>query len=210
MWVLASAMGRNICDAAFDDLQEGLLNAFAGDVARDGAIWTLARNLVDFVDVDDSLLGPGDIGVCGMNEMQENIFHVFPNVSGLGYRRGVCNGKGYVEDVGEGLREEGLAGACRPHQENVCLLKFDIRRRQEVGSDALVMVVHRHTQNLLWSFLANDVLVELSVYPLWGNALGKNVRIARLLGRRWGILDDDLPAQGDALIADGHSVRPCE
>ena len=203
-------MRRDVCDAAFDDLQEGLLNAFTGNVARDGSVWTLPRDLVDLVDIDDALLGPGDVEFCGVDEMEEDILHVFPDVSSLGHRRGVGDGKWYVEDVCESLREQGLAGACRPHQENVCLLKLHVGRRQEVGSDAFVVVVHRHAENLLWSLLADDVLIQLLVYPLGRDALGKNFRIARLTSGGRVLLDDDLPAQGDAFIADEDSVRPCE
>src|SRR5213075_889077 len=51
--VLASPLRGNRSDRAFENLQERLLHAFAGDVPRDAWILRLARDLVDFVDVDD-------------------------------------------------------------------------------------------------------------------------------------------------------------
>ena len=52
--MLASALRRNVGDRAFEDLQQRLLHAFAGDVARDRRVLVLAADLVDFVDVDDA------------------------------------------------------------------------------------------------------------------------------------------------------------
>jgi len=55
--MLASALRRNIRDRALDDLQQRLLHALAGDVARNGGILALAGDLVDLVNVDDAALG---------------------------------------------------------------------------------------------------------------------------------------------------------
>ena len=57
MRVLASTLRRNVGDGAFENLQQRLLHAFAGDIASDRRVFVLLRNLVDLVDIDDALLG---------------------------------------------------------------------------------------------------------------------------------------------------------
>ena len=51
--VFPPAFRRNAGDGSFQDLQQGLLHAFARHVARDRRAFALARDLVDLVDVDD-------------------------------------------------------------------------------------------------------------------------------------------------------------
>ena len=51
--MLAAALRRNVANGAFQNFQQRLLHAFAGNVARDGNVFRLARDLVDFVDVND-------------------------------------------------------------------------------------------------------------------------------------------------------------
>ena len=52
--MLASALRRHIANRAFQNFQQRLLHAFAGNVARDGDVLRLARDLVDFVNVNDA------------------------------------------------------------------------------------------------------------------------------------------------------------
>jgi hypothetical protein len=52
--MLASALWRNIGHGAFQHFQQGLLNAFAGDVASNTDVLAGLANLIDFVDEDDA------------------------------------------------------------------------------------------------------------------------------------------------------------
>jgi len=52
--MLAPALGRHIGHRAFENLEQGLLDAFAGDIAGDGWVLVFAADLVDLVDVDDA------------------------------------------------------------------------------------------------------------------------------------------------------------
>jgi hypothetical protein len=52
--MLAAALRRHRGDRAFDELEQRLLHALARDVAGDRRVVGFARNLVDFVDVDDA------------------------------------------------------------------------------------------------------------------------------------------------------------
>ena len=55
--MLASALRRDIAGGAFQNLQQSLLHAFAGNIARDADVVGLAADLVDLVDVNDPDLG---------------------------------------------------------------------------------------------------------------------------------------------------------
>ena len=61
--MLASALGRNVGDRAFENLQQRLLHAFAGNIAGDGRVLVFPSDLVDFVDVDDAGLGASYVAV---------------------------------------------------------------------------------------------------------------------------------------------------
>ena len=64
--VLAPALRRDIGDSPLHEFQERLLHALAGHVARNGHVFALARDFVDFVDVDDAALGALDVEVGGL------------------------------------------------------------------------------------------------------------------------------------------------
>ena len=159
MGVLASALGRHVGDRALEDLQERLLDALTGHVAGDRRVVGLAGDLVDLVDVDDPALGPGDVEVGRLDEPQEDVLDVLADVAGLGQRRGVGDAERDVEDAGERLGQERLAGAGRPDEEDVRLLELDLVDGV-TGVDPLVVVVDRDRQDLLGPLLADDVLVE--------------------------------------------------
>src|SRR5688500_1426772 len=72
--MLTSTLGRNIADSAFKDFQQGLLNAFAGDITRDGNVLSFARDLVDLVDVNDAALCAFYVVIGVLQEAQDNVF----------------------------------------------------------------------------------------------------------------------------------------
>ena len=124
--VLASALRRHVGNRTLDDLEQRLLHALAGDVARDRRVVALARDLVDLVDVDDAALGPADVEVGGLDQVQEDVLDVLTDVAGLGQRRGVGDREGYVEDLRQRARQVGLADAGGPDEEDVALLELDV------------------------------------------------------------------------------------
>ena len=111
--VLASALGRNVGHRPFKNLQQRLLHAFTGNIAGDRRVLVLAGNLVDFVDINDSLLGPLHVAAGGLDQLQDHVLDVLADVAGLGQRGGVDDGKGHVEQFGQCLRQQGLAGSGR-------------------------------------------------------------------------------------------------
>src|SRR4051812_2928498 len=195
--VLAATLRRNGGGRALEDLQQGLLHALAGHIARDRRVVGLAGDLVDLVDVDDPRLGLLDVVVGGLDELQEDVLDVLADVAGLGQRRGVGDRERDVEDAREGLGEQGLAAAGRAEQQDVRLRQLDVGVVAGHHLHALVVVVDGDAQRALRRLLAHHVLVE---------DLPDLLRLRKVLdveGRRSGeLLIDDLVAEVDALVAD--------
>ena len=111
--MLAPALGRHRSDRSFHDLEQGLLYALAGNVARDRGIVRLAADLVDLVDIDDSALRPLDIVVGRLQQLQDDVFDIFADIAGFGQRRRIGHREGHVDDPRQSLRQQGLAAAGR-------------------------------------------------------------------------------------------------
>jgi len=134
--MLASALRGNVAHRAFENLEQRLLHAFAGHIARDGNVVRLAPDLVDFVDVDDAALRPLHVEVRRLQQPQHDILHVFADIARLGERRRIGNRKGHVEHLGERAREQRLAGAGRTGEQDVAL--FDLHF-VELGRECTVV-----------------------------------------------------------------------
>ena len=194
--VLAPALRRHRGDGALEDLQQRLLDALARHVARDRRVVRLPRDLVDLVDVDDPGLGLLDVEVRGLDQLEEDVLDVLADVAGLGQRRGIRDRERDVEDPGERLRQERLAAASRPEEEDVRLLELDLVL---LGAhlDALVVVVHGDGEGALRLLLRHDVVVEDAV------DVGRPREVVEVeRGRSGELLVDDLVAEIDALVAD--------
>src|SRR5690349_16401431 len=61
--MLSAPLRRNVAYSAFQDLQQRLLNAFAGHIASDRNVFSFSGDLVDLIDVNDAHLRPLDIVV---------------------------------------------------------------------------------------------------------------------------------------------------
>ena len=194
--VLAPALRRHRGDRALEDLQQRLLDALAGDVARDRRVVRLARDLVDLVDVDDPGLGLLDVEVGRLDQLEQDVLDVLADVAGLGQRGRVGDRERDVEDPRERLRQVRLAAARRAEQEDVRLLQLDV----VVGRahlHALVVVVDGDGERALRGLLADHVLVQQRV------DLGRARKVVEVEVSGSGeLLVDDLVAEVDAFVAD--------
>ena len=194
--VLAPALRRHRGDRALEDLQQRLLDALAGHVARDRRVVRLARDLVDLVDVDDPGLGLLDVEVGRLDQLEQDVLDVLADVAGLGQRGRVGDRERDVEDPRERLRQVRLAAPRRAEQEDVRLLQLDV----VVGRahlHALVVVVDGDGERALGGLLADHVLVQQRV------DLGRAREVVEVEVRGSGeLLVDDLVAEVDALVAD--------
>jgi hypothetical protein len=162
--VLAPALRRHAGHGAFDQLQQRLLHALARHVARDGRVVGLARDLVDFVDVDDAALGPLDLVVAALQQLLDDVLDVFAHVAGFGQRGGVGHDERHVEHARQGLREQRLARARGADQQDVALGELDVvLLGLFLVAQALVVVVDRHRQHALGRLLADHVVVQVGL-----------------------------------------------
>ena len=143
-------------------------------------------------------LGPLDVVVGGLEQLQDDVLDVLADIAGLGQGRGVGHRERHVEDPGQGLGEQGLARAGRADQQDVGLRQLDVVVLRRVG-EPLVMVVDRNREDLLGVVLADHVVVEDAT-----DFLGCRNPVAGLHERRLRLLANDVHAQLDAFIADEH------
>jgi hypothetical protein len=117
------------------------------------------RDLVDLVDVNNALLGALHIAAGILQELQNDIFNIFANISCFRQGGGIGNGKRHFQHAGQGLGQQGLARARRPNQQDIGFGQLHVaaNARQNV---ALVVVVNGHGKLLLGFILAHHVLVE--------------------------------------------------
>ena len=164
MRMLAPALGWNIGDGSFKNLEQGLLHAFAGDVASDGRVLILAANLVDFIDIDDAGLRPANVAIGGLQELQNDVLDVFADVASFSQRGRIDDGKRNVQHPGQRLRHQGFARSRRPDQHDVRFRELNaIAGSLAVHINSLVVVVNRDCQLLLGLFLPDYVLIEESL-----------------------------------------------
>src|SRR5690606_5851800 len=100
--------------------------ALPADVAGDRGVVRLAADLVDFVDVDDAALGPLDVVVGGLQQLEDDVFDVLAHVTGFGQGRGVGHGERHVDDPRQRLGQQRLARAGRADQHDVRLRQLDV------------------------------------------------------------------------------------
>src|SRR3989441_4040165 len=195
--MLAPALGWDVGDRPLQDLEQRLLHALPRDVARDRRVLRFARDLVGFVDVDDASLRLLYVVIGGLDEAQQDVLHVLAHEAGLGEGGGVGDGKRHVEDLGQGLRQEGLPAAGGTDEQDVGLLQLDVGGPP--GADAFEVIVDGDRQGFLGPVLPDDVLAECVVNLVW---LGGVAWRRRGLAFPVQLLFNDLGAQLDALVAD--------
>jgi len=140
--MLAPALRRHGGDRAFHDLQKRLLHALARHIAGDRGVVGLAGDLVDLVDIDDPALRAFDVVFRGLQQFQDDVFHILADITGLCQRGRIGHGERHIQNPRQSLRQQGLAAAGGADQQDVRFGQFDVRLGRMV--QPLVMVVHRH------------------------------------------------------------------
>ena len=92
----------------FQDLEQGLLHAFAADVtrARSGTGSAGAPgDLVDLVNEHHAVFGGVHVLICGVQQASDRHLHILAVVASLGERRGVVVCERNIENAGQGARQ---------------------------------------------------------------------------------------------------------
>ena len=144
----------------------------------------------------------GDRLIRGLQESQQDIFHIVAHVSRFRQSRSVGNGKGDLQQLRQALREHGLPAAGGTDQKDVALLQFHlILRRME---DPLVVVIHSNGEYDLRLLLADHILVQIGLDLHGFGQLLKYQRQAVIAGNGilLGNILHDAHAHPDAVITD--------
>ncbi len=141
MGMLATTLRWDAGDSPLQDLQESLLNSLPGDVAGDRRVLRLAGDLVDLVDVDDPLLGPLDVVVGGLEQLEQDVLDILTHIPGFGEGGRIGDSEWDVQLAGECLGEQRLAGPGGADQEDVRLLELDVISTEFGVPNPLVVVV---------------------------------------------------------------------
>ena len=197
--VFPAALRRHRSHGTLEDLEQGLLDPFAGHVAGDAGILRLTGDLVDLIDVDDAPLAFGDVEFARLEEPDQDVLDILADVAGFGERGGVRDRERHVEDPSQRLGQQRLADAGRAEQQDVGFVEFDLVVATGGGVDPFVMVVHGHREGSFGPLLADHILVEDILDLGGGGNVGDVVHHVPLL-----VLRQDLVAEGDAFVADVH------
>src|SRR5712692_52908 len=195
--MLTAALRRNVRHCPLENFQQRLLHAFTRNIASDRRVLVLATNLVDLVDVDDSVLRSLDVAVGSLQQFQNDVLDILSNVAGFCERRRIHDRERNVEHSSQRLRKQRFAGTGRADQEYVRFLNLDIARSALQHVNSLVVLINRHGQPLLGFFLTDNVVVEefLDLHRLWERRASSGCFLLLIVA-------DDLVANIDALIAD--------
>ena len=199
------SMRRNVGRRALEHLEQRLLNALARDIAGDGRIFALARDLVDLIDIDDAVLGQLDVEVRRLDQTEQDVLDILADIAGLGQRRRVRDGERDLKRLGERLRKQCLARAGRAEHQNIRLLKLHLGLGMV---DTLVMVVNGNGERDLGAILADHVLIEHVFQLLRRRQMLRPCRshlTAVLLGHEVQFILQNAGANANALIADIHA-----
>ena len=94
--MLASPIGRNVDYRPFQELEQGLLHPFPGDIPRYRRIVAFAGYLVYLVYEDYAELSLLGVVVGFLEKAREYAFHILAHISRLGEHGRVHNGEGDV------------------------------------------------------------------------------------------------------------------
>ena len=83
-------------------LKEPLLYALSGNVAGNGRVVALTRDLVDLVDEDNTHLRLCLVVVCILKQSHEKALDIFSHISCLGQHRRIHDGEGHHQHLGNG------------------------------------------------------------------------------------------------------------
>ena len=160
--MLSSALRRYGCNRTLHNLQKRLLNTLPGDIPCDGWIFRLPCDLIDLVDIDNPILCSLNISIRRLNNLEKNIFHIFPDVSGFGQSRGVRNRKWNIEHLRQCLCQKRFPASGRSKHQNIALLQ--LHPKISLCFDPLVMIIDRNGKNLFGLLLPNHIIIQKALY----------------------------------------------
>ena len=132
-------------------------------------------DLVDFVNVNDAVLGALDIPIRASNQIPHQILDVTSHIAGFGELGGVGLYKRNANEIGDAPDEVGFAHTGRSQQDNILLGVVRLFPALGRQSHMMVVIAQGHAQDLLGLGLLNDktiqVRLDVSRFPVEGQRL---------------------------------------
>ena len=162
--MFATTFGGNIDNASFEEFKHTLLHSFSAHIARDGWVVALTRNLIDFVNENDTALSFFHIEIGHLEQTREYAFHVFAHVSCFGEDCCIYNGERNLEELGNGASQERLTRTRGADHHNVALLNFyRIVFVFVFVENAFVVVVDSNREIFFCCILSDDILIKIGL-----------------------------------------------
>ena len=160
--MLASAFRGYIGDRAFQNFQQSLLYAFSGNIPGDGDVFALLCDLVDLIHIDNTDLSAGDVSVRGLKQTEDNVFHIFSDISRLGQRGGIGNTERHVKHFRHRAGEQGLSAAGGTDQKNIALFNIHtvVCNGRGMRLESFVVIVHSDGKDFFRIVLSDDEFIK--------------------------------------------------
>ena len=202
--MLSSSLRRNACHSSLQNFQKCLLYTFTGNITGDGYILRLTCDLIDLIDINNSVLRTVNIIVSSLDNFQKDILNILAYISGLCQCSGICNGKWHIQKSRQCLCKQGLTGTSWSQHQNVALLKLHI---QVLGcSDTFVMIVYSNRKCFLGLILSDYIVVQNCMDFLWFHQIDlRSKNIFLIVSSKFFL--HDLRADTYTLIADVGPIR---
>ena len=164
--MFTTTLRRNGGNRTFDQFQQRLLYAFAGNVTGNGRVVRLTRNLVDFIDIDDPTLCFLHVVIALLQQFLNNIFNIFTHITGFGQRGGVGHSERNVQQARQRFSQQRFTGTRRANQQDVTFAQLNPIAGVAVAQ-TFVMVVYRDRQHFLRLLLTDNVIVQVVANFMW-------------------------------------------
>lgn len=167
------------------ELQKGRLDTATTHVASDHL--SRAGNLVDFIDVNDSILGQRRVSVGFMNQFANEVFHISADIARFAEFCRVGFNERDADQIRDMLDQVSLAYSGRADQDDVLLRVFDLVRF--LGGErsgvlrVMVMVANRDAESLFGIVLLDDEAIQMP-FDISRGELKLEDRVGLLLGSR--------------------------
>ena len=136
-----------------------------------------------------------------------DVLDILAHVAGLGQRGGIGDHERHVEQPGQCLGQQCLAGAGGANQQDVAFGELDFILRAGHVPKPLVVVVNRHRQRPFGHILTNHVLIQAGLDLARDRQIGLGGLGVDGIARH--LVANDVVAQLDAFVADEHR-RPSD
>ena len=103
--MLAPTLRRHRGDGTFHQLKQGLLHTLAAHITGDAWVFGLARNFVDFVNVDDPALCAFNVIFRRLQQLEDDVFHIFADIARFGQCRRICHSERHIQNTCKRLRQ---------------------------------------------------------------------------------------------------------